>query len=193
MASLARARVDTTDRGYATATDFCRIFRDEMSSMYLLALVLTADHEKAEECFVAGLEDSIESNPVFKDWADSWARRNIIKNAIRTVFSMGADDQRVTHEPLRDMDPVIGTITRLAPIERFVFVMTVLERYADRDCAALLNCTRKDVAGLRVRAMVAISRGRDGYPTPLGLPPRPEAGPAHISRSNAWGNANAAD
>ncbi len=158
MPSRARVHVDTTDRGYATATDFCRIFKDEMGSMCLLALILTGSREKAEQCFVAGLEDSIEGNPVFKEWADSWARRNLIKNAIRTVFSTGGNDQPIADELARDSNPVIATVTRLAPMERFVFVMTVLEGYADRDCAALLNCTREGVANARIRAMGALSR-----------------------------------
>jgi hypothetical protein len=46
---------------------------------------LTADPEKAEECFVAGLEDSIQANPVFKEWARSWSKRMIIKSAIRLI------------------------------------------------------------------------------------------------------------
>ena len=47
--------------------------------------VLTADPEKAEQCFVAGLDDSIHGTPVFKEWARSWSKRMIIKNAIRLI------------------------------------------------------------------------------------------------------------
>ena len=45
---------------YATRLDFCRIFSEEMNSLYLLALLLTADAGKAEQCFVAGIGDSVE-------------------------------------------------------------------------------------------------------------------------------------
>ena len=70
---------------YATSADFCQIFDKDMSSLYLLSLLLTGDHKKAEECFVAGLENAVDRNRVFKDWARGWARRVIIQNALRTV------------------------------------------------------------------------------------------------------------
>jgi hypothetical protein len=56
---------------YATADDFRRIFDENMNSLYLLAFLLTADHGRAEQCFVSGLEDAVGGNPVFKEWAHS--------------------------------------------------------------------------------------------------------------------------
>jgi len=50
---------------YATSDDFQRIFSEKMNSLYWLALLLTADAGKAEQCFVAGIGDSVEGNPVF--------------------------------------------------------------------------------------------------------------------------------
>src|SRR5215831_13395524 len=70
---------------YATCADFSRIFAEDMKNLYLLALVLTADSEKAEQCFVSGLDDCITGNQVFREWAGSWARRVVIKNAIRMI------------------------------------------------------------------------------------------------------------
>ena len=70
---------------YASSDDFCRIFNQEMDGFYLLSFLLTADREKAEQCFVSGLEDSMKGNPVFKEWARSWARRAVIQNAVRAV------------------------------------------------------------------------------------------------------------
>ena len=72
---------------YTSQSDFCRVFKEEMRGLYLLSLVLTADSEEAERCFVAGLDDCIKGNPVFKGWAYAWSRRAIIMNAIRIVFS----------------------------------------------------------------------------------------------------------
>src|SRR5258708_35297021 len=69
----------------ASTDDFRRIFDENMSSLYLLAFLLTADHGRAEQCFVSGLEDAVGSNPVFKEWAHSWARRVIIQNAVRLI------------------------------------------------------------------------------------------------------------
>jgi len=70
---------------YATSTDFCRIFESDMNRLYLLAFLLTTDHASAEKCFVSGLEDSKTGSVVFKDWAQSWARRTIIASAIRMI------------------------------------------------------------------------------------------------------------
>ena len=39
---------------YASAKDFCSIFRQDMDILYWLALALTGDAGKAEQCFVAG-------------------------------------------------------------------------------------------------------------------------------------------
>jgi hypothetical protein len=64
-------------QGYATRTEFCRTFAEDMNSTYLLSLLLTADSTKAEECFVSGLENCVEGTYVFRDWARSWARRTI--------------------------------------------------------------------------------------------------------------------
>jgi hypothetical protein len=70
---------------YAKIEDFCRAFAEGMNELYYLSFLLTADPHKAEQCFVAGLEDSLSSNRVFKEWARSWAKRTIIQNAIRVV------------------------------------------------------------------------------------------------------------
>ncbi len=77
---------------YATAADFCRIFKNDMNRLYLLSYMLTAEHGKAEECFVRGLEDSTRSNRVFKEWAESWARRAVIHNAIQMVRPRPTDN-----------------------------------------------------------------------------------------------------
>src|SRR5258708_762714 len=70
---------------YASRADFCRIFEEDMSGLYLLSFLLTADRKKAEQCFVSGLEDAADGNLVFKEWARSWARRAILQNAVRVV------------------------------------------------------------------------------------------------------------
>jgi hypothetical protein len=70
---------------YATAADFKQIFTEDVDSLYLLSLLLTGDHEKAEECFVGSIGESTKGNRVFKEWARSWARRSIIQRAIRLI------------------------------------------------------------------------------------------------------------
>jgi len=49
---------------YASAQDFCRIFHQDMDVLYWLALALTADAAKAEQWFVAGLDECLEERDV---------------------------------------------------------------------------------------------------------------------------------
>jgi DNA-directed RNA polymerase specialized sigma24 family protein len=147
---------------YATAEDFCRIFHEDMSGLYWFALVLTADETKAEQCFVAGFEECIQGNSVFKDWARSWSRRVVIKNAIRRATPVpGAPNGPSTTsvgEPVSDADTSLPALRSLRPFERFIFVMSVLEGYADRDCATLLGCSSTQVAKARARALLQLRR-----------------------------------
>ena len=156
-------RASERDTAYANAQDFCRIFAEDMSSLYRLSFLLTADREKAEQCFVTGLEDSTEGRPVFKEWARSWARRTIIQNAVRVVVPRPVGGSDWSHAMARDNRrtmPVgrseVSAILRLRAFERFVFVISVLERYSDQDCSVLLGCTRRDVIAGRVRALEQI-------------------------------------
>jgi len=46
----------------------------------------------------------------------------------------------------------MAAILELRPVERFVYVISVLERYSDQDCSVLLECARRDVVAARIRA-----------------------------------------
>jgi len=147
---------------YATSADFCQIFDKDMSSLYLLSLLLTGDHKKAEECFVAGLENAVDRNRVFKDWARGWARRVIIQNALRTVDPHPKKESILNSASIEANDktaaerPEIAAVLGLQAFDRFVFVMSVLEDYSDHDCSILLGSTRRDVLAARVRALQQI-------------------------------------
>ena len=151
---------------YATTDDFGRIFDENMNSLYLLAFLLTADHRKAEQCFVSGLEDAVGGNPVFKEWAHSWARRVIIQNAARLInprpkngsgrsrsASLDSDRKTLPAELHVEVSAVLG----LEPFERIVYVTTVLEHYPDHECSLLLGCARRDVLPARTRALEEIA------------------------------------
>lgn len=151
---------------YATRGDFCRIFQDDMDRLYLLSLLLTGDHATAEKCFVGGLRMSKEGNQVFKEWAQSWARRAIILNAIRMIRPRAADDstfaasdRNASHAMTEPAE--IANIVELPAFERFAFVMSVLERYSDQECSLLMSCTRREVAEARTRALQQIARSAE--------------------------------
>ena len=139
---------------YATSTDFCRIFEKNMNRLYLLSLLLTGSHAVAEKCFVQGLADSKESNPVFKEWAESWARRTIVQNAIQ-IIRPKPTDLAVPDVALGDtgLPAEIAAILELPAFDRFAYVLSVLEGYALQECALFLDCTRGEVVAARMRAL----------------------------------------
>jgi len=146
---------------YANARDFCRIFDEDMNSLYLLALLLTGDHEKAQQSFVAGFEDATNRNTVFKEWARSWARRVIVQNALRAVNPRPPDENTghlSASEGAGGEKPEIAAVLELRPFDRFVFVLSVLEGYSNHECAILLGCTRQDLLAARTRAFEHIGR-----------------------------------
>ena len=49
--------------------------------------------------------------------------------------------------------PEVTAILELRPFDRFVYVMSVLERYSDQDCSVLLGYPRRDVVEARIRAL----------------------------------------
>jgi DNA-directed RNA polymerase specialized sigma24 family protein len=156
---------------YATRTDFCRIFAEDMNRLYLLSFLLTGDRFTAEKCFVCGLEDSKNGNPVFKEWAESWARRTIIRNAVRMIEPRPADSStsssaldrspRHTAELTATEPAEIAAVIELPTFERFAFVMSVLERYSDQECSLLLDCNRADVTSARIRALQQIGKSAE--------------------------------
>ena len=145
-----RTRKDTTNE-YATCEDLCKVFSENLNGFYQLALLLTGDPEKAEQCFVAGLDDAAKSNNVFKDWARSWAKRVIIKNAI--VALRPTPGAAYSPIPVPQKNSALGELLALAEFDRFVFVMSVLEGYSGQECALLLGCSLQDVRTARVRAL----------------------------------------
>lgn len=142
---------------YTSIDDFRRIFTEETDELYQLSFLLTGDHQRSEECFVSGLENTINGRPVFKEWARSWARRAIIQCAVRVVNprpigEAGPSTSNRSRDVWANEREETAAILGLRPFERFVFVMSVLERYSDQDCSVLLGCARRDVVAARIRA-----------------------------------------
>ena len=146
---------------YATREDFIKVFHEDMNGLYQLSFLLTGDHEKAESCFVAGIEDCVKENRVFLEWARSWAKRIVVANAIRevkprpslpsspispTAFSHSEQSSGSGHF---DLEKVL----ELRDFERFVFVMSVLEKYSHHECAVLLGCSVLEVRQARFHAL----------------------------------------
>ncbi len=155
----------------ATCEEIRRMFTDEVTSLHLLALLLTADQMKAEQCFVGGLEDCVQGNTGFSTWARAWAVRTIIKNAVEMISPASAQSGTQTTSPIHGSESgisaVIASITELEPLERFAFVISVLEGYPVSDCATLLHCSADDVVDARSRALEAVTATGDSYITAI--------------------------
>src|SRR5690348_45613 len=145
---------------YATCEDFLKILDEDLDGLYQLSFLLAGDHQRAERCFVAGIESCVRANWVFRERARAWAKRMIVENAIRelnprrqrsnssallpTVLSH--DQQSGGHF---DLYAMLG----LADFERFVFVLCVLERYRVHECALLLGCSASEVRAACTQAI----------------------------------------
>ena len=144
---------------YASCKDFQRIFSEDMAGLHRLAFLLTADEARAEQCFVAGLEDSIHGNPVFRQWARAWSKRAIIQNAIKTIAPVpprrGPEQAKaaIASQNESGVENVATIVAGWEPFERFVFVMAVLEGYSPRECSALLGCPVQDVVEAKSLAL----------------------------------------
>ena len=126
--------------------------------MYLLSFLLTADHDKAEQCLVSTIGEAPEGIGVFVDWTRLWARRAVIKHAIDLIVPAPEHADDVSRVSLMELarwtDKIpFAAILLLDAFERFVFVMSILEGQSDEECAILLRCSRRDVMMARVLAL----------------------------------------
>jgi hypothetical protein len=155
---------------YAAATDFGEVFNEEMQSLYLLSFLLTADKDRAEQCFIDALGECLEGMGAFMEWARLWARRATIRQAIRMIKPAPEDIDlsspvRITETAVDSPNNnLLAAIVSLSAFERFVFVMSVLERLSDGDCLSLLRCSLRQLVVARelaVRFLATTDTGND--------------------------------
>jgi len=75
--------------GYASRADFCELLERNLKPLYLLAFLLTPNHKNAECCFSMTAEECLGEQAVFKEWAQSWIKRSLIKNVIGPRSPLG--------------------------------------------------------------------------------------------------------
>jgi hypothetical protein len=153
---------------YPTATDFFSTFNEEMHSLYLLSFLLTADHDKAEQCLVSAMGECVEGIGIFMDWARPWTRGAVLRHAMQMIVPAPEHTDYVSLINLRrsamgaESNP-FAAILLLDAFERFVFVMSVLEGQSDEECAILLRCSRRDVMMARVLALKRLANTDHAY------------------------------
>ena len=150
---------------YATHSDFCTVFRQHLNRLYSLALILTGEELRAEKCLLAAFDSCVEGSLVFQESAVAWSKRNVIKCAIRLMSpsrsGLSRPDLIANHcDSSSDQDRSLKSVKELSLFDRFVFVMSVLEGYSDRECALLLGCSYANIPAARVRSFHQISTAR---------------------------------
>jgi hypothetical protein len=148
------------------ATD--SILTEEIHRLYLFSFLLTADNDLAEQCYVCGLKESVETIGVFMEWVRLLGRRTILKHAIRMIAplpdhmgSLSSIDSKAATTLGRNN--LFAAVVALSAFERFVFVMSILEKQSDDDCSMLLGCSRLDVIIARELALKRLANTDDGY------------------------------
>jgi DNA-directed RNA polymerase specialized sigma24 family protein len=153
-----------SDRGeYASNEEFASVFESERTGLQRLALLLTANSEAAKRCLIRAFQECIASSSVSKEWVLSWTRRMVIRNAISLVMSPrgqsfvntndDADNGLIAFSPDDSLGAIATSesILDLPELERFVFIICVLERYSIHDCALLLGKSPREVNEVRHR------------------------------------------
>jgi hypothetical protein len=140
--------------------DIQQFFTGEMAELLRLAVHLTADTEKAEICLILAMRDCFESSTVSKECLPRWARRMVVRSAIRLVLGAesGIHDESESIFCLPACDDLRNSlrdslaILQLDDFDRLAFVICVFERYALLDCALLMKTTPKNVRAAIARA-----------------------------------------
>jgi DNA-directed RNA polymerase specialized sigma24 family protein len=148
---------------YARKEEFVSIFECERVSLQRLALLLTANSEAAKRCLIRAFRECVASGSVSKEWVLNWTRRMVIRNAIGLVMGAGgqsfintnddADNGFSAFSPDDSPDAIATSesILNLPELQRFVFIICVLERYSIHDCALLLGRSPREVIEVRQR------------------------------------------
>jgi hypothetical protein len=147
--------------------DIQQFFTGEMAELLRLAVHLTADTEKAEICLILAMRDCFESSTDSKECLPRWARRMVVRSAIRLVLGAesGIHDESESIFCLPACDDLRNSlrdslaILQLDDFDRLAFVICVFERYSPLDCALLLGTKLNDVKAAIVRAKNQILAG----------------------------------
>ena len=140
---------------YATCADFVAVFDSEKERFYLLAFLLTTNHQLAEDCLSRVLSGLHKDKTVFKPHVGTWIRSRIIKDVLRNRFGrpFPAGQNRDSWFAGTEAREHIDAVAKMGPLERFVFVLSFLEGYSLKDCGLLMNCNQQMIVEARTRAL----------------------------------------
>ena len=171
---------------YASSGDFHRIFDEETDSLYRLAFVLTADREKADQCVVSGLEDSVKGKPGFSrnghdrglgERSFRTPQRMINPRPVEEGYPSGLNVGGRTSGQKHDGDDRDSQPRAVRPIRLCDVGSRALFR--SHECSVLLGCSRRDVIAARNRALEEIVSVRVHLEQ---IDPSPEKPESHDNR-----------
>jgi DNA-directed RNA polymerase specialized sigma24 family protein len=147
--------VDNYRKMYATCADFVAAFDAEKERFYLLAFLLTTNHQLAEDCLVRVLSGLHKDKTVFTPHSSAWIRSRIVKDVLRNRFGRPFPEgqNRDSWFEGTAAREHIDAVAKLGPVERFVFVLSFLEGYTLKECGLLLNCNPRMIVEARIRAL----------------------------------------
>ncbi|HWY57108.1 MAG TPA: hypothetical protein VNZ03_21760 [Terriglobales bacterium] len=166
MPKQARIQISAgSENLYATSEDFYKILDEDLNRLYQLSFLLSGDRQKAENCFVAGIEACADENRVFSEWVHASTIRVVVENAIRELMPRPTRSNLSSLLPLRSRESTsptgyfdADTLLGLADFDRFVFVLRVLEGYPENECALLLGSSRSQVREACTNAIKKLAR-----------------------------------
>ena len=156
-----RRETEVRDDRYASTEDFRQLFDACKGGFFRLAYALTADRTLAQQCVVYGLEDCRSAKAVFREWAQKWARRVIIRNAVRllrqatrheNIPAVREDADIASTSDLLNELPALAPILALPEVERVVYVLSAVEQYSTKEIALLLERLPEEIREARTRA-----------------------------------------
>jgi hypothetical protein len=131
----------------------CNAFYSKLDSLYLLALLLMADSDAAEACLLSALDECLDARLIPASAGNSLDRLSVMKQAATRLAQSRWLDVSPSGARVALENSVLLAIARLPARERFAFVVTILERRSVKECAALAQCSARDVTLARVEAM----------------------------------------
>jgi hypothetical protein len=148
-----------------TVPDDCQSLISHMEQYFLLGLLLTASEDDAENCFVLALEEwsKATGNLADQELAHIYMKRALVESAIRICNPVFGPEPRESELDIGSQrlgspyPPWVAAILQLETFDRFVFVLSVLESYSDKDCADLLHCQPDEIAESRARALHSVA------------------------------------
>jgi len=129
-----------------------RFFQKDMKSLFLLSLMLTADVDSAESCFVSSLGDCMSMKPSVEEWTNDCMRHLLVHNAVAMLRPAIEDDEQLVNCNLA-LNPALHAVIRLKNFERFVFVLSILEGHSNHECSVLMKSSVRDIAAAKIRAL----------------------------------------